>query len=81
GDISGAEEALTILLHSADVRQEMGIKARQYYEAFFGRERSVSRLVEVLEAAGSGIECRWRDGPTEVAAAEARGWDKKGVRS
>jgi len=32
----------------------MGRNARAYYERYFGRERSVSRIVAILEAAGNG---------------------------
>lgn len=52
GDVAQAKEAITQLAHSPDLRQEMGNKARTYYQAHFGRQRSVSRIIDILERIG-----------------------------
>ena len=55
GDVEGAFNALTSLVRSAALRWEMGKNAKEYYEYHFGRQKSVSRIVEILErVAGNG---------------------------
>jgi glycosyltransferase involved in cell wall biosynthesis len=49
GDVEGVSDALTNLLFSSALREEMGENARAYYRLRFGRQRSVSRIVEILE--------------------------------
>lgn len=51
GDVVGAAEALRDLLADADARRRMGRNARNYYEAHFGRDRSVRQIVEAVEHA------------------------------
>jgi len=52
GDVDGAAKALMTLAHSAFLRREMGGSARAYYERHFGRRRSVSRIIDIIERAG-----------------------------
>ncbi len=52
GDVEGAMHALSTLAGSATLRQQMGQNARQYYENHFGRQRSVSKIIDILEQAG-----------------------------
>lgn len=54
GDTEAAMDALMILQQSPTAREERGLCGRAYYEALFGRARSVSRLVGILEAVGNG---------------------------
>jgi colanic acid biosynthesis glycosyl transferase WcaI len=55
GDIEGAADALRMLAGSVFPRREMGEHARAYYERHFGRQRSVSRIIDIIEqAAGNG---------------------------
>ena len=55
GDVEGAFNALINLTRSEALRREMGKNAREYYGYHFGRQRSVSRIVEILErVAGNG---------------------------
>ena len=49
GDVEGAFNALMSLVLSEALRWEMGKNAREYYGFHFGRQRSVSRIVEILE--------------------------------
>lgn len=51
GDVEGVVNALRTLVASATLRQEMGNNARQYYERHFGRQRSVSKIIDILERA------------------------------
>ena len=63
GDIERTRHALMTLVHSMTTREEMGFNARAYYETLFGRERSISRLVGILETVGNGNNSqhkRWR---------------------
>ncbi len=52
GDIEGAMQALSTLAGSALLRQQMGQRAKQYYEEKFGRKRSVAKIIDVIERAG-----------------------------
>ena len=55
GDVEAASSALMNLTGSEALRREMGKNAREYYGCHFGRQRSVSRIVEILEqVAGNG---------------------------
>jgi len=65
GDVEKATDALRYLATSATLREMMGRKGRAYYEHHFGRERSVSCIVEILET---------------VASAGDRGKDKRHSR-
>jgi len=54
GDVGKAMDALRYLVGSAPLREAMGRKGREYYETHFGRDKSVSRIVDILEVAGNG---------------------------
>jgi len=49
GEVAGAVNALAALARSAALRREMGENAREYYEYYFGRKRSVARIIDVIE--------------------------------
>lgn len=49
GDIDGVADALEKLALNPKLRQIMGRCAREYYEKHFGRDKSVSRIIEVIE--------------------------------
>lgn len=70
GDVEGAMDALSTLAGSAALRQQMGQNARQYYESHFGRQRSVSKIIDILERAGRP--------PEILGAAERRAARKVG---
>ncbi|MBN1941791.1 MAG: glycosyltransferase family 4 protein [Phycisphaerae bacterium] len=53
GDAAGAADALRELIADADARKRMGLDARKYYEAHFGRDRSTGRIIDVIEATAS----------------------------
>ncbi|MBN1555654.1 MAG: glycosyltransferase family 4 protein [Phycisphaerae bacterium] len=50
GDAAGAADALREMLADADARRRMGAAAREYYESHFGRDRSVGRIIDAVEA-------------------------------
>jgi len=50
GDVSAAAKALRDFIRDADLRRDMGRRARTYYQAHFGRDRSTARLVDVIES-------------------------------
>jgi len=52
GDVKGAAEAFSMLVGDLSLREGMGQRARAYYDAHFGRDRSVGKIVEVVERAG-----------------------------
>lgn len=52
GDVEGAFNALTSLVHSAALRCEMGENAREYYEYYFGRQKSVAKIITIIEQVG-----------------------------
>lgn len=52
GDIQGAVKALMTLVRSAALRWEMGENAKEYYEHYFGRQRSVARIIDVIKQVG-----------------------------
>jgi len=55
GDVEVAVNALATLAHSAALRWEMGENAREYYDHYFGRQRSVSKIIDIIErVAGNG---------------------------
>lgn len=56
GDVEMARDVLYRLLNSPSLREQMGRNGRSYYECHFGRDRSVSRIVDIVEAAGNGHE-------------------------
>lgn len=49
GDVEGAANALTSLVRSAALRWEMGRNAREYYEYYFGRQKSVAKIINIIE--------------------------------
>jgi glycosyltransferase involved in cell wall biosynthesis len=49
GDVEGAFNALMSLVHSAALRCEMGENAKEYYEYYFGRQKSVAKIITVIE--------------------------------
>jgi len=51
-DVEGAFKALASLVSSAALRWEMGQNAREYYEYYFGRQKSVAKIVSIIEQAG-----------------------------
>lgn len=52
GDVESAFEALKDLLESAALRWEMGQNAKEYYEYYFGRKKSVAKIISVIEQIG-----------------------------
>ena len=52
GDVAGALNALMSLVHSAALRWEMGQNAREYYEYYFGRQKSVAKIITIIEQVG-----------------------------
>ena len=52
GDIEGASDALTSLTNSPALRWEMGENAREYYEYYFGRKKSVAKIITIIEQVG-----------------------------
>jgi len=62
GDVESTAQALSQLALDAELRRTMGQRARRYYEEKFGRERSVARIIDVIErAAGNGRLTRFTD--------------------
>ena len=49
GDVEGALNALTSLVCSAALRYEMGQNAKEYYEYYFGRRKSVEKIISIIE--------------------------------
>jgi hypothetical protein len=49
GDVDGAVRAIRTLSRSPALREDMGRNARDYYEYYFGRDKSVARIIEILE--------------------------------
>ena len=55
GDAPAVADALRALIGDAGRRADMGRRGREYYESHLGRDRSVGRIVEVIERqAGAG---------------------------
>ena len=50
GDIDGVVKALKCLILNQDIRMAMGLNGKEYYKKYFGRERSVSRIIKVIES-------------------------------
>ena len=50
GDIHGAVTALERLVSDAQLRQAMGDSAQAFYQANFGRDRSLARIVKLIKA-------------------------------
>ncbi len=63
GDVEEAADVLRRLATNPSLQRGMGRNARAYYERHFGRERSVSRIIAILEAAGNG---NGRAGKSEI---------------
>jgi len=53
GDVDGAAGALKELAQSRAALAEMGENAREYYEYYFGRQRSVSKIIDIIERVGT----------------------------
>jgi len=49
GDVEGALDALTSLVCSEALRCEMGQNAKEYYEYYFGRQKSVAKIISIIE--------------------------------
>lgn len=49
GDAEALVDALRTLALDSDLRHTMGKRARRYYEEHFGRDKSVSRIIKVIE--------------------------------
>jgi len=55
GDVDCAFNALKNLVRSEALRLEMGRNAKEYYEYYFGRQKSVAKIVSIIElVAGNG---------------------------
>ena len=55
GDVESALNALTNLIGSAALRWEMGRNAKEYYEYYFGRQKSLAKIISIIErVAGNG---------------------------
>jgi len=50
GDIQAAAEALRQLAGDAELRHQMGERAKNFYQQNFGRDRSVARIVSLIES-------------------------------
>ena len=50
GDIDSVADALRKLTQDPQLRRTMGKRAREYYENNFGRDQSVSQIIEAIEA-------------------------------
>lgn len=53
GDVECATNTLIKLATSPQLRQNMGEKARRYYERHFGRDKSIQKIVDILESVNS----------------------------
>jgi hypothetical protein len=62
GDVEGTTNALATLINSAALRQEMGHNAREYYKQHFGRQRSVSKIIDIVERV-AGWTVKEKDNP------------------
>lgn len=56
GDVDGAFDALTSLVHSEALQWEMGQNAREYYEYYFGRRKSVTKIITIIEQVGQSSQ-------------------------
>jgi len=52
GDVDAAVDALRQLAFDPELRRQMGERAREHYCAHFGRDRSVSQIVQLIERMG-----------------------------
>lgn len=50
GDVGKAVNAIKILASNEERRFQMGEYARMYYDKYFGRKRSVSRIINAIES-------------------------------
>lgn len=53
GDVTRLADAVRTVAGDESMRAEMGENGRQYYEQHFGRDRSVSKIADAVEAAAS----------------------------
>ncbi len=82
GDVETARAVLRQLATSLSLRRRMGRNAREYYEEHFGRDRSVSSIVGILEAAGNGDNGNGhKRGAKPVAKARSQGAGRAKKRS
>ena len=49
GDVEGAFNALMNLIRSAALRWEMGQNAKEYHEYYFGRQKSLAKIISIIE--------------------------------
>jgi glycosyltransferase involved in cell wall biosynthesis len=49
GNVEKAKQALQTLALSPALREDMGRNARDYYEYYFGRDKSVAQIIAILE--------------------------------
>ncbi len=54
GDVESAARALRRLAGEADLRQQMGDRAKRYYAEHCGRARSVARIAAIIEECRNG---------------------------
>ena len=53
GDVAAAADALKPLASSSILRRQMGERAKRYYDEHFGRNRGVTRIVDILNRAAT----------------------------
>ena len=58
GDVEAFADAVRALANDGERRQDMGRRGREFYRKHFGKERSVDRIVGIIEGVGLG-----RSGP------------------
>lgn len=49
GDVGGVSNALKTLVLSSTLREKMGENAREYYRLHYGRKKSVTKIISVIE--------------------------------
>ncbi len=50
GDVAGTIDAMNHLIFDKDLRVEMGKRAKIYYHEHFGRQKSISSIIDAIEA-------------------------------
>jgi colanic acid biosynthesis glycosyl transferase WcaI len=74
GDVDAAVDALRQLAFDPELRRQMGERAREHYCTHFGRDKSVSRIVQLIERMeGNGLGHGSPPEPGPAAGAEAPG--------
>jgi hypothetical protein len=59
GDVDGVISVLTKLTLDRELRIKMGEQAKSYYKEHFGRDRSISRIIQVLESIAQPQYSNW----------------------